>query len=397
MSAPTRVDDYRLGEAPLGPQLNAIAQAMQSGLREAVIFYSGRLLEALSAQSLTLLNLPASSNMFSNLEELNRLGLFQRPSLDLAHTLRRMSNRARHAISDFTLEDVRLAIFCIDRSLIWHLTDFARGPAFVLPEDAFIFSGEARAGLAPRLLQLVQAVLRDNADTAPIVGLGLAQIAESPAFASLAAETLISAKNLSAADTLLAAALAHAPNDLRLKQLQGLCHRRANRLDAALATFEELYRRNHDDEETAGPYAGVLKMLGDARGDQKLLARSLEIYRAGWLTSSKRSTYLGINAAALACWLGAAGAADIASDVIKFYDMRRGKLAASGLPAALGRNYYDLVTEAEALLLLGETDRARALYSETFASFRARKGDIEGTVAQANRSLRVLGLAPLAP
>ena len=70
---------------------------------------------------------------------------------------------------------------------------------------------------------------------------------------------------------------------------------------------------------------------------------------------------------------------------------RNAQLAAAGVDLALRRDYYDMVTEAEARLLAGEAVAARALYTQAFRRFAARKGDIEGTVRQANRSIALLG------
>ncbi len=47
------------------------------------------------------------------------------------------------------------------------------------------------------------------------------------------------------------------------------------------------------------------------------------------------------------------------------------------------------MTEAEARLIAGEP--AHALYEEAFTTYAARKSDIEGSKAQANRSIALLG------
>ncbi len=92
---------------------------------------------------------------------------------------------------------------------------------------------------------------------------------------------------------------------------------------------------------------------------------------------------------------------DIARDragarLVEVFAKRNAQLAKSGIDVAGRRDYYDMVTEAEARLLAGEARAARALYAQAFLRFAARKGDIVGSKEQANRSIALLGGEPIA-
>ena len=119
------------------------------------------------------------------------------------------------------------------------------------------------------------------------------------------------------------------------------------------------------------------------------------LYAKGWQLSHDRNLYLGVNAAALELWQGKAGSREHAAHVTDLFTRRNGKLAASGIDVSGQRDYYDLVTEAEARLLSGDGTGARSLYADAFTRFASRKGDIDGTRHQANRSIALLGGDPL--
>jgi hypothetical protein len=117
----------------------------------------------------------------------------------------------------------------------------------------------------------------------------------------------------------------------------------------------------------------------------------MKLYAKGFQVSHERNLYLGVNRAALALWQGEPNAKEHAAHIVELFAARNARLSASGVDVAVRRDYYDLVTEAEARLLSGEGAAARALYRDAFSRFGARKGDIAGTVAQANRSIALLG------
>ncbi len=389
------VHAYDLGGAPLGPKLLRAATAQSAGLPEAAVFYCGRVLEALSAHALTLVNLQSTSNMFANLDELDRLSLLSRPITDLAHTLRRTSNRARHSMATFTPSDGAFALFCLEQTLLWFFADFPRGPKLSL-EAADIGVRESSDAFAHDFVRCVNAVLVSNASAAPILEFGVARLSASAAIASIAADTLIATDNLTSAEQLLTAALANTPDDLRLNQLLALLYRRSNRPQEALAILKDLDAKNPDDEETIGIYAGALKRLWEQNNDEALLRLALKRYRAGWTASKARNAYLGVNAAAIMCWLKQDGAAALAAEIVKLFAQRRAKMVAANILGEGHRSYYDVVTEAEALLIAGDVERARKIYADAFARFSARTKDIEGSIVQANRTLATLGLPRLA-
>ena len=107
------------------------------------------------------------------------------------------------------------------------------------------------------------------------------------------------------ARAVLTAALGQFPDEVRLRQLQGLLWSRSGRLEEACAWLEAIETTDSEaDEETQGILAGAYKRRGDAdpaRAAQWRQASHLG-YERGWQRSQGSNTYLGINAAATASW-----------------------------------------------------------------------------------------------
>jgi len=129
----------------------------------------------------------------------------------------------------------------------------------------------------------------------------------------------------------------------------------------------------------------------------KPLERAERLYRNGWKRSKNRNTYLGINAAATALWLGAGDKArEMARDVLARFTRRNEILSHTGQGEGVARSFFDLVTEAEATLIAGDEQAARIAYADAFKRFPGRHGEIALVRTQAAISLEKLGLAPLA-
>ena len=194
----------------------------------------------------------------------------------------------------------------------------------------------------------------------------------------------------------LKAALAHVPTDLRLNQLHALGLRRAGHSSEALALLQSLSTKYSEDEETLGITAGALKSgweTGHEPGDA--LARALKHYAKGFQVSRGRNLYLGVNVAAIELWQGDPKAHEHAVRIVGQFELRNAQLDRAAVDVAARRDYYDMVTEAEARLLAGQSGAARSLFAQAFARFATRKGDIEGTRSQANRSIALLGGEPI--
>ncbi|MEI9886961.1 MAG: tetratricopeptide repeat-containing protein [Rhizomicrobium sp.] len=359
--------------------LAAIDRALKQDMPEAAIFYCGRALEVTSARAVAALNLEPGNQVFANLDTLERLSCISRPALLLGHALRRLSNDARHILRPLSGHDAGFAALCLGPWLQWYLEDYFLGPRTAA---ALAVTSPLAAGTADEILALLRRAQASGEDVSagllPLCDDGIAQL---PALSAMVAETLISCGHGEAAQKVLAAALAAVPDDLRLNQLFALGRRRAGHADEAQVRLKTLSVRYSEDEETLGITAGALKAADE-------LAPALKLYQKGWQVSRERNLYLGVNAAALQLWLGDAPRAKaLASRLVEAFALRGGQLAKAGI--AVRRDYYDLVTEAEARLIAGEP--AGTLYAEAFTAYAARRSDIEGSKAQANRSIALLG------
>jgi hypothetical protein len=377
------IDGYDLSR-----DLAAINRALAEDMPEAAIFYCGRALEVTSARAVAALNLDPGNQVFANLDTLERLSCISRPALYLGHALRRLSNDARHILRPLSKHDADFAALCLGPWLQWYMEDYFRGPK-TKTGDFGIASPLAGGTVAQvlALLRQAQATGEDVSDR--LLALCDDRIAHLPALSAMIAETLISCAQAEHAQAVLKAALVVVPDDLRLNQLYALDRRRAGHPDEAIALLKSLSSRYSEDEETLGITAGALKSAA-------ALPQALKLYLKGWQVSRERNLYLGVNAAAIQLWQGDAKAKDLAAHLVASFTGRNAQLAKAGIDVATQRDYYDLVTEAEARLLAGEVDAARALYAQGFHRFAVRKGDIAGSKAQANRSIALLGGAAIA-
>jgi len=380
------IDGYDLAR-----DLDAINRALAGDMPEAAIFYCGRALEVTSARAISSLNLDPGMQVFANLEMLERLSCITRPALYLGHALRRLANDARHILRPLSRHDADFAALCLGPWLEWYMRDYFLGPQAAVTDNSFgVRSPLATGAVAEALRLLNRADEEDVSDR--VLALRKDEIVAIPALAAMVAEVLISDGRAGDAQIVLQLALAQVPQDLRLNQLYALGLRRAGRGDEALALLQSLSGKYQEDEETLGITAGALKSNWEhGRGPVDALGRAAKLYAKGFQISRERNLYLGVNCAALELWQGDARAKEHAAHVVELFGARNARLSASGIDVAARRDYYDLVTEAEALLLSGQGASARDLYRRAFVRFAARKGDIEGTVAQANRSIALLG------
>lgn len=360
-------------------------RALAGALPEAAVFYCGRALEATAARAVAALELEPAAQVFANLDTLERLSLVARPALYLGHALRRLANDARHVLRPLTQQDAQFATLCLEPWLRWYLRDYPRGPR--RDADLGLPRPSGTTGALLDLLARAQATGEDVSDAL------LVQcddgVAHFPALSAMVGESLISCGRADDAQAVLERALAVAPDDLRLNQLFALARRRAGHTEEALARLKALVARYPEDEETLGITAGALKAA-------QALDEAQVLYRKGWQTGRERNLYLGVNAAAILLWRGDARHTSLAHRLVEVFEGRNARLVRAGIDLAAQRDYYDQVTEAEARLLAGDGAAARTLYASAFRRFAARKGDIAGTKAQANRSIALLGGALLA-
>ena len=177
------------------------------------------------------------------------------------------------------------------------------------------------------------------------------------------------------------------PDDLRLRQLMGIALARSGAVRRAYKWLKAMRDGGARDGETLGPLARTQKDLAQ-RADspqsrERYLGAAFEIYEYGYRQALLRSNtedayYTGINAAAMALLRNdRSAAATIALDVRRLCEEA---LARSGNAHA---TYWIQATMAEADLILGDLERARAEYAAAAADAGRRYGDVSSTRRQA--------------
>ena len=174
------------------------------------------------------------------------------------------------------------------------------------------------------------------------------------------------------------------PADAELLYLGALAHARAGATARARALLDEAQRAG---AASSDPLADILSLRGrlskdefhrapDATGARALAARAREDYCAAYAIAS--DPYPGINAATLSLLLGERAAAEgLARQIV------------ARLAQVAPFSCWDHATMGEALLVLGQFDRAAQSYAAAYAQI---PGDA-GSVATMRRQLRLLARA----
>lgn len=355
----------------LGEDLDRLERVAAVDAPEAAVFYAGRILEILIAEEVRLVAGEPSANVYGNLVRLSELGVMPELPARLAHTLRRVANEARHVQRPLNHDDVELARALLVHLLRWHFTRFARGPQLASMWE----NEEPEADPLARFVATLE--LEARAEAVQRLWETDARLARSAFTSALYIETLIadgSEKARAAAQACAATALARYPNDLRLRQLDGWLARLRGDLAGSAAKLEALLEES-EDVETVGLLAGTYKRMGR-------LARAAELYRRVWKQSDRKSTYAGINAASVTLLAGQRDVAlKIGAQVVEIFERR---------PPGAFTGYWDLVTYAEALLLMGRAGEAADAYRDAFARDAEQRGWIESTRSQLEQLLNAL-------
>lgn len=185
------------------------------------------------------------------------------------------------------------------------------------------------------------------------------------------------------------AGLEHSPQDVRLRQLQGLALARVGLTERANQIIEDLHRHGHGDEETLGILAHThkeLSALAQEPAEQTAhLRRAADVYDAAYRQSG--GYWTGINAATMAMLLGQKERATVLARHVREQCLQELKrLQERGADA-----YWAQATLGEAALLLGQWSEAETWYAKAADSGRGRFGDLNST----RRNARLL-LARLA-
>jgi tetratricopeptide (TPR) repeat protein len=391
---------YASDQFSLKDDLDHLDQVQRVGAPEAVILYCARILEVLAADALKAVKLPASANVFANLDALQQFNLIPTTTRYWAHALRRNGNQVRHINRRVQPEDAHWSVLLVERWLDWFFRQFRYGrrlPSLTKDQGPFVLNAcaEARA-----LMAAFDAVDFNPRSLLPPVRAAGEALFRTPSPPAVLAEMLLDRKEHDACREVLGAALAVFPDDLRLRQLLGLYWSRCGDLAQARRCLEPLFAQNPDDEETAGISAGVYKRLWlAARHNRKWLAKSQRAYRQGWERSKGSNAYLGINAATTALWLEQPEEArQVAAEVEELLRDRAAALARAALARQpddpdLLFNYWDQVTLAEAQLLLGQFAAARHTYQQAFARHPEQQANIDVSRQQMGEILRALSLS----
>ena len=207
----------------------------------------------------------------------------------------------------------------------------------------------------------------------------------------VAVELLIRGKKYDAALRAVKPALERFPSSVRLRQLHGLAYRRSGQLEEAAYELTLLTEQGHRDVETLGMLASVWADLWDRRLEasdssaRDALEQSHALYAEAF-EKVPTDTYTGINAAAKSALLGDLDRAKALADRVltRLHEL---EVARGGGPAP---DYWERVTEPEALLILGQWERAVDLYHSARIAHQHEAGSIAGTGTQVRRLLRVL-------
>jgi hypothetical protein len=210
-------------------------------------------------------------------------------------------------------------------------------------------------------------------------------LADLPGARKQAEELLGAGEPLRAYET-IEAALARWPDDLRLRQLQGLSLARSGAAERANLTMMRLRDAGHGDGETLGILARTHKDLAARASSAKERAGHLEkaflVYRQGYDAALRNRAnedayFTGINAATLSLLLGETQRAEALAREVRALCLeeleQRSKHASYWLHATL----------AEAALLLGERAEAQEHYGRAAARAGARYADLSTTRRQA--------------
>jgi tetratricopeptide (TPR) repeat protein len=405
-TVPERVDprvlEYQTSAFVLREELARLELAMHVKAPEAAIFYSARVLEALSAQALRNLGPEPADTVFANLQILEDLGQMGTALRYWAHALRRLGNRVRHVQAKVGPRDAALAALFAESWLEWFFESYKRtGGLRALTVDGQPLWPAAPLELTTALRSLEE--LEELYNTRPpekgVVPDVSPAVYEMPVTAAVLADIVLARcdKGDPAPLRVLERALPRFPRDLRLRQVMGLYWSREGQPAQALEWLKPLLAEYPNDDETIGITAGAYKKLW--RQDPKqtdYLHHSHRAYLNGWKESSRKNAYLGINAATTALWLGhKSEASRLAGEVQALLEGRAQALPLDVRERWLHGDYWPWVTLAEARLLQGDWQTAKETYGAAFAYHHARKGDISATKAQLDEILRALGLPPM--
>jgi hypothetical protein len=347
----------------LSNDLKQLKKVIDSNAIEAIVFYSGRILEATSNYCVDILGEKSNNNVFSNIEHINDYNLLDLVTRHWAHGLRRLANQFRHILKPTEINDGVIAVILLNSWLDWLIN---KSQLVNNNQEHFTLHSHEKSEINTQL-QWINEWLTHK-DFHELANKEDSIILEQPIFSAVICEELINKKEFTAATNYLQTSLKGHPNDLRLLQLQGLLLSRTDQLKKAEQILRSLLKKFPNDDETIGILAGVYKKMWQM-GDESKLPTWGKLYKKGWLQSKERNTYLGINAAAYALWIGEKeNSKEIATNIVHQYEKRQ-KILMDTLKLPTNKmDYWDQATLAEAQLLAHEIEQAESYYHDLFTA-----------------------------
>lgn len=341
--------------------LEQLKKVIDSNAIEAIVFYSGRILEATSNYCVDALGEKPNNNVFSNIEHINDYNLLDLVTRHWAHGLRRLSNQFRHILKPTEINDGIIAVILLNSWLDWLIN---KSQLVDNNQEHFTLYSDDKNEINTQLLWINEWLAHKNFHE--LTNKEESLLLKQPIFSAVICEELINKKEFTAATKYLQTSLKGHPNDLRLLQLKGLLLSRTNQLTKAEQILRSLLKKFPNDDETIGILAGVYKKMWQM-GDESKLQTWGKLYKKGWLQSKERNTYLGINAAAYLLWIGENETSkEIASSIIIQYHSRQ-KILMTVLKVPTNQmDYWDLATLAEAQLLANNIAQAESCYHKLF-------------------------------
>jgi tetratricopeptide (TPR) repeat protein len=398
------VTKFETKEFVLADDLEWLDRLRDQRAAVAVTLHGARILEVLARAALTLSRLTGTRRqgvgtpgMKDALYQLLNYHQMSTPTYRLLDKLRELGNKARHVTRKLTTADAEQSYAIVLRGLHWYFCEFPDGPKL----KCLTVHNQPLDDLLPfevaGLLRLLESADLDRHGFLSTLKLKQRRcpVLMSPVLAAVLVEKLLDGKRTEEAQEVLTALLGRFADDVRARQLQGLLWSRLGQLGDACDYLEKIEATDSAaDEETQGILAGTYKRRAEAEPARRgeWLQASYAKYENGWRQSRETNTYLGINAAALALWLGTPGKTEPAArDIRDLLGARRESLARAdgGTPRFL--NCWDQLTLAEAHLLLQEWDAARQRYREAVERFPDQPGALEVAREQANKDLAAIG------
>ncbi len=395
-------------------ELRDLFAVNKNGVESASVLLSGRIMEAIIFEAISKFGSAPDrgKSMYGHIQMLEWHNLIHPAIGTLMHTLRRLSNDARHWNRPITKVDGPLSIAFLEKIFNWFFCDYALGnqlPAVCKNESGWCFSEDSK--INDILDKLLKISIDANAIPKPNVFISLDDFWASPAFPTISLEFYVNTGRYRDAQVILDAILKqrHLSHDKRIVQLEALYHSRSENTDKAekllldLMDRIQLHQIRRADslyEETIGILAGVYKrkwLNNNQVRDTKYLEKASECYIEGWKRSGKTNLYLGINAATAHFILNSGSnqvTASIAEDIKEIIKEKITWFKSCESTKPLSLNYWDTVTWAEATVLLGNLSVARKLYSIAFQHPPGFSEQVRVTRSQLEILLPLIGMPP---